>query len=436
MIEITAKSSTSEKPARRREGEAESLSRWKIMSPDKQPVCHEPPVDGRGALLRRGMGGQKCVLGEVIGLGGTLLRRMARKETARDRQLVKQLHWSDPGCGESSRPCNSRRAGHVTLAPSRHCGSADGIGYFSGVQVIEESAAPRWERRDTPIANGVSGVSGSGPLIIPLSEAVRRFVRSGDSVAMEGFTHLIPFAAGHEIIRQGLKDLTLIRMTPDLIYDQLIGMGCARRLIFSWGGNPGVGSLHRLRDAIERGFPEPLEIEEHTHAAMAVAYQAGAANLPFGVLRGYVGVDLPKVNGAIRSVRCPYSGQVLATVPALRPDVAIIHAQRADRAGNVLIEGVTGIQKECAFAAQRTVVTVEELVDDLRPGSVNAVVLPAWTVSAIAVTPRGAFPSYAHGYYERSNAFYIAWDAISRDRATFRQWIENNVLQPVEGDRL
>jgi len=245
---------------------------------------------------------------------------------------------------------------------------------------------------------------------------------------MEGFTHLIPFAAGHEVIRQGIKNLTLIRMTPDLIYDQLIGAGCARKLVFSWGGNPGVGSLHRMRDAIERGYPCPLEIEEHTHAAMAAAYQAGAANLPFAMLRGYVGVDLPSMNSNIRSIRCPYTGQSLATVPALVPDVAIIHAQRADRKGNVLIEGIVGIQKECAFAAGRTLVTVEEVVDELEPGSVNAVVLPAWIVSAISVVPGGAFPSYAHGYYDRSNAFYIEWDAISRDRSHFHKWMQEHVF--------
>lgn len=267
------------------------------------------------------------------------------------------------------------------------------------------------------------------PDILPLDEAVQRLVSDGCSVAMEGFTHLIPFAAGQEVIRQGFRNLTLIRMTPDIIYDQLIGMGCVKRLIFSWGGNPGVGSLHRLRDAIERDHPHPLEIEEHTHAAMAAAYQAGAANLPFATLRGYIGVDLPQLNRQIRSVTCPYTGEALATVPALRPDVAFIHAQRADREGNVLIEGVVGIQKECAYAAGKTLVTVEEIVDDLNPGSVNATILPSWTVSVIAVEPRGAFPSYAHGYYERSNSFYIQWDSISRDRDRFRSWMERYVLK-------
>jgi glutaconate CoA-transferase subunit A len=247
-------------------------------------------------------------------------------------------------------------------------------------------------------------------------------------VAMEGFTHLIPHAAGHEVIRQRRKRLTLVRMTPDLIYDQLIGMGCAEKLIFSWGGNPGVGSLHRLRDAIENGWPNPLAIEEHSHAAMANAYEAGAANLPFAVFRGYIGAGLPKVNPKIRSVTCPYTGEVLATVPALRPDVAIIHALRADRAGNVLLEGIIGVQKQAVLAAKRAVVTVEEIVDDFGPRNLNTVILPSWTVSAIAHVPGGAHPSYAQGYYKRDNAYYKAWDAISRDRDGFLAWMKTNVL--------
>jgi glutaconate CoA-transferase subunit A len=246
---------------------------------------------------------------------------------------------------------------------------------------------------------------------------------------MEGFTHLIPFAAGHEIIRQQKRDLCLIRMTPDLIYDQLIGMGCAEKLVFSWGGNPGVGSLHRLRDAVENGWPNPLALEEHSHAAMANAYEAGAANLPFAVFRGYKGVDLPKVNPNIRSVTCPYTGEVLATVPAIRPDVAIIHALKADRTGNVLLEGIVGVQKEAVLAAKRAIVTVEEIVEDFGPRSANAVILPHWTVSAIAHVPGGAFPSYAHGYYKRANAFYKAWDEIARDRETFLAWMRENVLE-------
>lgn len=261
-----------------------------------------------------------------------------------------------------------------------------------------------------------------------LEEAIARNVRDGDMVAMEGFTHLIPYAAGHEVIRQQRKHLTLVRMTPDLIYDQLIGMGAVDRLVFSWGGNPGVGSLHRLRDAVENGWPRPLALEEHSHAAMANAYEAGAANLPFAVFRGYKGVDLPKVNPKIRTVECPFTGEKLAAVPAIRPDVTIIHAQRADRAGNVLLDGIVGVQKQAVLAAKRAVVTVEEQVDDLAAPGLNAVILPAWTISAIAVVPGGAHPSYAQGYYRRANGFYIAWDDISRDRAKFQDWMRDNVL--------
>lgn len=264
--------------------------------------------------------------------------------------------------------------------------------------------------------------------VLALAEAVEAIVRDGDSVAMEGFTHLIPHAAGHEIIRQGRKHLTLIRMTPDILYDQLIGMGCADKLVFSWGGNPGVGSLYRLRDAVENGWPHRLEIEEHSHAAMANAYEAGAAGLPFAVLRGYIGTDLPNVNPKIRSVTCPYTGEVLATVPAHRPDVAIIHALKADREGNVLLAGILGVQKEAVLAARRALVTVEEVVDDFGPRSLNACILPSWTVAAIAVVPGGAFPSYAQGYYRRFNAFYKEWDGIARERATFLAWMKENVL--------
>ncbi|MBN9437647.1 CoA-transferase [Bosea sp. (in: a-proteobacteria)] len=264
---------------------------------------------------------------------------------------------------------------------------------------------------------------------VSLQEGIEEVLRDGDSVSMEGFTHLIPHAAGHEAIRQGRKRLTLIRMTPDLIYDQMIGMGCAEKLVFSWGGNPGVGSLHRLRDAIENGWPHRLEIEEHSHAAMANAYEAGAANLPFAVFRGYKGVDLPKVNPNIRSVTCPYTGEVLATVPALRPDAAVIHALRADREGNVLLEGIVGVQKEAVLAAKRSLVTVEEIVEDFGPRNANAVILPSWTVTAIAHVPGGAYPSYAHGYYKRANEFYIGWDKIARERDSFLSWIKANVLE-------
>ncbi len=264
--------------------------------------------------------------------------------------------------------------------------------------------------------------------ILSLSEAVARFVSDGDAVAMEGFTHLIPFAAGHEVIRQKRRDLTLIRMTPDILYDQLIGMGAARKLVFSWGGNPGVGSLHRLREAIECSWPCHLEIEEHSHAGMANAFEAGAAGMPCAIFRGYQGSDLARVNPNIRNVTCPFTGEQLASVPAIHPDVAIIHAQRADREGNVLLEGIVGVQKEAVLAARRAIATVEEIVDDLETGSPNAVVLPGWTLSAVAAVPGGAHPSYAHGYYGRDNSFYIQWDAISRNREKFLAWMQTNVL--------
>lgn len=264
--------------------------------------------------------------------------------------------------------------------------------------------------------------------VMSLHDAIAATVHDGDTVAIEGFTHLIPHAAAHEVIRQRRRDLTLVRMTPDIVYDQMIGMGCARKLVFSWGGNPGVGSLHRFRDAIERGWPHPIALEEHAHAAMANAYAAGAANLPFAVFRGYLGVDLPKVNPNIRRVVCPFTGEELAAVPALRPDVAVVHALKADRAGNVLIEGILGVQKEAVLAAKRAVVTVEEIVDDLGPRSPNAVILPGWTITAVVAVPGGAYPSYAQGYYPRDNAFYLGWDRIARDRDAFMAWMNANVL--------
>lgn len=267
--------------------------------------------------------------------------------------------------------------------------------------------------------------------LVSLPDAIAEHVRDGDVVAMEGFTHLIPFAAAHEIIRQGRRDLTLVRMTPDLIYDQLIGMGCARKLIFSWGGNPGVGSLHRFRDAVENGWPHPLEIEEHSHAGMAAAYAAGASGLPCAILKGYAGTDLARENPNVRSIQCPFSGERLTAIPSVRPDVTIVHAQRADRSGNVLLEGIVGVQKEAVLAASRAVVTVEEIVDELRPPSPNSVVLPDWTVDAVVAVPGGARPSYTHGYYGRDNGFYTAWDEISRERDSFLAWMRAHVLQQV-----
>lgn len=260
-----------------------------------------------------------------------------------------------------------------------------------------------------------------------LRDAIASLVRDGDSIALEGFTHLIPCAAGHELIRQGKKDLALIRMTPDLIYDQLIGAGCARSLRFSWGGNPGVGSLHRLRDAVENQWPRPLAIQEHSHADMANAYVAGAANLPFSVLRGFTGSDLPKHNPNIKFIRCPFTSEELAASPSIRPDVTVIHAQKADRKGNVLLWGILGVQKEAALAAKKLIVTVEEIVEKL-DAPPNACILPTWAVSAVCAVPGGAFPSYAHGYYERDNRFYLAWDAIARDRETFTAWIKTHIL--------
>jgi glutaconate CoA-transferase, subunit A len=263
--------------------------------------------------------------------------------------------------------------------------------------------------------------------IVPLREAVGELVQDGQTVALEGFTHLIPHAAGHELVRQGRRELTLVRMTPDIVYDQLIGMGCARKLVFSWGGNPGVGSLHRFRDAVENGWPGPLEVEEHSHAGMAAAYAAGATRLPFGVVRAYAGTDLAE-RTRVAWITCPFTGEAVAAVPAIRPDVGIIHAQRADAAGNVQLWGISGVQKEVVLASTRSLVTVEEVVPELEPRP-GAVVLPGWTITAVSVVPGGARPSYAHGYYDRDNAFYVRWDEISRGRDSFRTWMETNVLK-------
>lgn len=261
-----------------------------------------------------------------------------------------------------------------------------------------------------------------------LRDAVAALIHDGDTVAMEGFTHLIPFAAAHEVIRQGITDLTLVRMTPDVIYDQLIGAGLVRKLVFSWGGNPGVGSLHRFRDAVENGWPRPLEVEEHSHAGMANRYVAGASGLPFGILRGYAGTGLPERTDTVGTVRCPFTGEELAAVAALNPDVTVIHAQRADAAGNVQLWGLLGVQKEAALAARHVLVTVEEVVESLEPRP-GAVVLPAWTVTAVAEVPDGARPSYAAGYSERDNGRYRDWDAVSRDRAAFAAWLETHVRE-------
>ena len=259
-----------------------------------------------------------------------------------------------------------------------------------------------------------------------LREAVAELVHDGDSVALEGFTHLIPFAAGHEILRQGRTELELIRMTPDILYDQMIGVGAARRLVFSYGGNPGVGSLHRFRDAIEHDWPRAIELEEHSHAGMANRYVAGAARLPFAVMRGYVGTDLAAI-APVRPITCPFTGERLTAVAALRPDVSIVHAQEADRAGNVQLWGIPGVHKEAVLCADRSLVTVERIVDALAPRP-GGVVIPGWVIDAVAQAPGGSQPSYALGITTRDNDFYRRWDTISRDRDAFTAWMDEHVL--------
>jgi glutaconate CoA-transferase subunit A len=263
--------------------------------------------------------------------------------------------------------------------------------------------------------------------IIALSKAVESIIRDGHQVALEGFTHLIPHAAGQEIIRQQKRGLTLYRMTPDIIYDQMIGMGLANKLVFSWGGNPGVGSLHRFRDAVENAWPCPLEIEERSHADLARAYVAGAAGLPMALLRAYRGSDIPRHNERIKFITCPFSGEALAATPAVRPDVAVIHAQQADKKGNVLIWGIVGVQKEAVLAARSSIVTVEEIVGKI-DSAPNACVIPNWIVTAVCEVPGGAHPSYAQGYYDRDNAFYQSWEKISRSRESFQKWMKRHVL--------
>jgi len=262
-----------------------------------------------------------------------------------------------------------------------------------------------------------------------LSDAVAALVGDGDSVALEGFTHLIPFAAGHELIRQGRRDLELIRMTPDLLYDQMIGMGCARRLAFSYGGNPGVGSLHRFRDAVENDWPAPLELEEHSHAGMANRYAAGAARLPFAVMRGYLGTDLLE-HTRVEPILCPFTGEQLVAVPALEPDVAIVHAQEADRDGNVQLWGIPGVQKEAVLAAKRTLVTVERIVERLEPRP-GGIFIPGWEIDYVVEAPEGSRPSYSLGITARDNDLYVEWDRVSRDRDEFRAWMQEHVLAGV-----
>ncbi|TAN20171.1 MAG: CoA transferase subunit A [Actinomycetota bacterium] len=263
--------------------------------------------------------------------------------------------------------------------------------------------------------------------IVSLQEGIGSLLKNGDTVALEGFTHLIPMSAGHEIIRQRFEELTVVRLTPDLISDQLIGSGCVKKLVFSWGGNPGVGSLHRFRDAVEHGWPHPLEIDEHSHAGLTNRFVAGASGLPFAVMRGYRGTGLDMFTATVAPITCPFTGEELRAVAAINPDLSVIHAQRADRNGNVQLWGITGVQKEAVLAGRKSLVTVEEIVEELdpRPGDV---IIPTWLITAVAVSPGGSRPSYAAGYYQRDNDFYIAWDTISRDRETFLSWMKDNVL--------
>jgi glutaconate CoA-transferase, subunit A len=272
----------------------------------------------------------------------------------------------------------------------------------------------------------VQGVRKAGK-IQPLPDAVAAFVKDGGFVALEGFTHLIPFAAGHELLRQGRQDLTVVRLTPDVLFDQMIGLGRVERVIFSYGGNPGVGSLHRFRDAVEHGWPRPIDLVEHSHAGLSNAYVAGASHLPFGILRGYAGTDLPRHSDDIAFIDCPFTGQKLSAVRAINPDVAIIHAQHADRQGNVQLWGLSGVQKEAVLAARHAIVTVEEIVDELvaRP---RAIVLPSWVLDAVCHVPNGSWPSYAADFSVRDNSFYEEWDGIARDRDRFMRWMDEHVL--------
>lgn len=261
--------------------------------------------------------------------------------------------------------------------------------------------------------------------VTTMHDAIAETVHDGDMIAIEGFTAFICFAAAHEIIRQGRRELTLCRMTPDLVYDQMIAAGCARRMVFSYLGNPGVGSLHCVRRAVEKGMPRPLEIEEYSHFGMVGRYMAGAAHLPFFPLRSYQGADQPKVNPKIRFVESPYGEGSIAVVPPLNPDVAIIHAQRADTSGNTQIWGLLGVQKEVAFAAERVIVVVEEIVDEaIVRSDPNRTVIPGLLVDAVVHEPYGAHPSYAQGYYDRDNHFYLEWDRISRDEAATQAWLQ------------
>ena len=272
-------------------------------------------------------------------------------------------------------------------------------------------------------------MTGSGK-VTSMREAVSALVRDGDTVAIEGFTHLICFAAGHEIIRQRKRDLTLCRLTPDVIYDQMIGAGVARKLVFSWLGNPGVGSLHAVRRRVERADPEPLEVEEYSHFGMVCRYMAGASNLPFFPIRSYFESDLPKANPLIVPMESPYGDGRVYAVPPLKPDVAVVHAQRADARGDTQIWGLLGCQKEAAFAASRVIVVCEELVDEsVIRSDPNRTVIPGLIVDAVVEERRACHPSYAQGYYDRDNRFYREWDEVSRDQARLDDWLREWVFE-------
>lgn len=260
---------------------------------------------------------------------------------------------------------------------------------------------------------------------LTMREAIERHVDDGMSVAIEGFTAFICFAAGHEIIRQRRRDLTLIRMTPDLVYDQMAAAGVARKLVFSYLGNPGVGPLHCLRRAVEKQIPGPLEIEEYSHYGMVARYTAGASGLPFFPLRSYLGSDMAGVNPAVRTVRSPYDGEEIAVVPPLRPDIAILHCQRADAEGNAQLWGLVGVQKEVAFAARKVIVVAEEVVSgEVIRSDPNRTLIPGLIVEGVVHEPYGAHPSYVQGYYDRDNDFYLSWDRLSRDEAATTAWLD------------
>jgi glutaconate CoA-transferase subunit A len=268
-------------------------------------------------------------------------------------------------------------------------------------------------------------MTGQGGKLMSMAEAIGRFVTDGCTLVIEGFTHLICFAAAHEIIRQRRRDLTLCRLTPDLVYDQMIAAGCARKIVFSWAGNPGAGPLYAFRRAVERGVPRPLEIEEYSHYGMVARFAAGAARLPFYPLRDYMGSDLPKVNPRIREVTCPFTGERLAAVPALNPDLAIIHVQRADRLGNAHVWGLLGVQKEAAFASDKVIIVAEEIVDEAAiRADPNRTLIPGLIVDAVVHEPLGCHPSYAQGYYDRDNVFYVQWRDVSTDAGRLGAWLE------------